>query len=184
MIRLVFVFITGLGACLTGCSPTLQTSDSSSPTTTPTNETNLPVGIIGQIEPIVVYPARIILEARIDTGATLSSIDAYDEKIFERDGKRWVRFYLLDRKTQKKYKFEKPVIRFVRIVQHGEKSRRRPVVSLTVSMGNVVLKRQFTLANRHNFAYQMLLGRNVLSGQAAVDVSVSRTLRPEIVNGD
>ena len=94
-----------------------------------------------------------------------------------------MRFYLLDRKTKKKHKFEKPVIRFIRIVQHDEKSKRRPVVSLTISMGNVVLKRQFTLANRHNFTYQMLIGRNVLSGQAAVDVSVSRTLRPEIVNG-
>lgn len=184
MIRVVLVMIV-LGAVgMAGCAPSPPSADSPYPTTAGVNETNLPVGIIGQVEPIVVYPAGVVLEARIDTGATLSSIDAYDETIFERDSKGWVRFYLLDRKTQKKHKFEKPVVRFVRIVQHGKKSDRRPVVTLTISLGNVVLKRQFTLANRHKFSYQMLVGRNVLSGQAAVDVSVSRTLRPEIVNGD
>lgn len=168
---------------MSGCASSSQPTKSVDALST-VNETNLPVGIIGQVEPIVVYPAKIVLEARIDTGATTSSIDAYDETVFERDGKRWVRFYLLDRKTKKKHKFEIPVARFVRIVQHNEKSPRRPVVTLMISMGKVVLKRQFTLANRHNFAYQMLVGRNVLNGQAAVDVSVSRTLKPEIVDGD
>ncbi|MBN1553589.1 MAG: ATP-dependent zinc protease [Phycisphaerae bacterium] len=183
MIRAGWILFVVGGGFLSGCAAPPEPVNAPSSQPAPP-ETTLPVGIIGQVEPIVVYPARIILEARIDTGATTSSIDAYDETVFERDGKRWVRFYLLDRKTKKKYKFERPVTRFVRIVQHDKKSPRRPVVTLTISMGEVVLKRQFTLANRHNFAYQMLIGRNVLNGQAAVDVSVSRTLNPEIVNGD
>lgn len=169
---------------VSGCSPEPSAQGVSPSRSAGNVETSLPVGIIGQVEPIVVYPAGIVLEARIDTGATTSSIDSYDETLFERDGRRWVRFYLLDRKTKKKHKFEKPVVRFVRIVEHDGKPARRPVVTLTISMGKVVLKRQFTLANRHNFAYQMLVGRNVLNGQAAVDVSVSRTLKPEIVNGE
>ncbi|MBN1942383.1 MAG: ATP-dependent zinc protease [Phycisphaerae bacterium] len=183
MIRLVFVVAAVVGVWFTGCAPPAAV-DAAAGSSAGGNETNLPVGIIGQVEPIVVYPARIVLEARIDTGATTSSIDSYNDAVFERDGRRWVRFYLLDRKTKKKHKFERPVVRFVRIVEHGKKNTKRPVVTLTISMGKVVLKRQFTLANRHNFAYQMLVGRNVLNGQAAVDVSVSRTLRPEIVNGD
>ena len=182
MSRAALVISVVWGAWISGCAPQPQPAKSEEALSV--NETNLPVGIIGQVEPIVVYPAKVVLEARIDTGATTSSIDSYDETIFERDGKRWVRFYLLDRKGKKKHMFEKPVVRFVRIVQHNEKSPRRPVVTLTISMGKVVLKRQFTLANRHNFAYQMLVGRNVLNGQAAVDVSVSRTLKPEIVDGD
>ncbi len=173
-----------MGMWMTGCASQTQPVDQAISSASGINETSLPVGIIGQVEPVVVYPAKIVLEARIDTGATTSSIDSYDDTVFERDGKRWVRFYLLDRKTKKKHKFEKPIVRFVRIVQHNKKSPRRPVVTLTISLGKVVLKRQFTLADRHNFAYQMLVGRNVLNGQAAVDVSVSRTLKPEIVDGD
>ncbi len=143
----------------------------------------LPLGIIGQIEPVVIYPLKLVMEARIDTGATTSSIDARDVKIFERDGRRWARFYLIDRKTGKRHKMEKRLIRRVRILDQEIGFQRRPVVELKVGLGDVVLKRQFSLVDRTDFICPILIGRNVLQGQAMVDVSQSRTLKPEIVNG-
>ena len=47
---------------------------------------------------------------------------------------------------------------------------------MTVKLGNLNLNREFTLADRHNFEYQILIGRNIISGTAAVDPSKSNTL--------
>jgi Uncharacterized protein conserved in archaea len=47
---------------------------------------------------------------------------------------------------------------------------------MTVKLGNLNLSREFTLADRHNFEYQILIGRNIISGTAAVDPSKSNTL--------
>jgi hypothetical protein len=141
---------------------------------------SLPLGVIGQIEPVVLYPSKVVLEARIDTGATTSSIDARDIKFFERDRKRWVRFTLVNPKTKQRHTLEAPVARRVHIVEQDRPTQRRSVVELTIGLGKVVLKRQFSLVDRSGFSYPILLGRNVLHGQAAVDVSVSRTLKPEI----
>ena len=167
------LFLCGL--LLVGCE---QPESSSSPIQTRA----LPVGVIGQIEPVVVYPHGVTMEARIDTGATTSSIDARDITEFERDGKKWVRFFIEDRQTQERHPFEARVVRIASITQHGREDIKRPVVKLTISMGSVVLKREFSLANRHNFMFPVLIGRNVLQDQAIVDVSLTRTLTPEIVN--
>lgn len=42
--------------------------------------------IIGAVEPIYILPMKSAFEARIDTGATTSSLDADDIREFERDG--------------------------------------------------------------------------------------------------
>ena len=42
---------------------------------------------------------------------------------------------------------------------------------MTVKIGKVTLTREFSLANRKNFEYQVLIGRNIIAGTAAVDPS-------------
>lgn len=191
MKRGVCLVVGMIGWCtfvLPGCdSPEVQ------PTSMPTtkrsveNESDVlnsrPMGIIGQIEPVVMLPERIVYDARIDTGATTSSLDAKNLQLFERDGKRWVRFDLVDPTTQKTVQFERAVVRIVRIIQHGREALRRPVVKLMISMGPIILEREFTLADRADFKFPILIGRNVLRNQAIVDVARTRTLTPEIKNG-
>ena len=48
------------------------------------------------MEHVYISPPGILLTARIDTGATTSSIDARNIEPFERDGKRWVRFEVIN----------------------------------------------------------------------------------------
>ena len=107
----------------------------------------------------------------MDTGATTCSIDAFDIKNFERDGRKWVSFKIKSRTSGEQKSFELPVVRIVPIKRHGMPDQQRFSVMLTVKIGHLTLEREFTLTDRSSFDYQVLLGRNLLSGIAVVDVT-------------
>ena len=58
------------------------------------------LGIIGEVEPIYMLPMKAPIVARIDTGATTSSIDADNITPFERDGWNSFSVALQTRKEQ------------------------------------------------------------------------------------
>ena len=135
-----------------------------------------PSNVIGAVERIYFPPMKSPFLARIDTGATTSSIDAENVKRFERDGQRWASFTLVNRETKEKMDFEKPLSRRVKIKRTGEEEH-RITVNMDVKMGKETFVAEFTLNERHDFEYQGLVGRNILSGRAVVDVSISNTLK-------
>jgi len=139
-------------------------------------DNEFPLGIIGEIEPIHIENMENPLFARIDSGADTSSIDAKNIKYFERDGKSWVKFEIVNRKTGERKLFKKRIKRKVRI-KKNQKYDRRKVVLMNVKFGNLSLEREFTLTNRSQFEYQVLIGRNIISGIAIIDVSKSITLK-------
>ena len=51
--------------------------------------------IIGETEMVRITPPQVTLKARIDTGATTTSIDARNITAFERDSKKWVKFSVI-----------------------------------------------------------------------------------------
>ena len=53
--------------------------------------------ILGGIEKVSIDSIKQSFDARVDTGATTSSLNAVDVKEFERDGKNWVKFHLDDK---------------------------------------------------------------------------------------
>ena len=116
------------------------------------------------------------IQARIDTGAETSSIDADNIKPFERDGEKWVAFDIINRTNGEKYHFEKPIRKVTEIVRINEHEKRY-VVEMNIKMGHLLLSNvKFTLAVRDKFNYQVLIGRNVLTGRALVDTALSNTL--------
>ena len=138
--------------------------------------TRLPLGIIGETEVVYLPDFTVPFEARIDTGATTSSMDARDIRSFERDGRKWVSFRVIARNGGESRQYECPVVRTVRIKQHGGDSVERFCVMLTFRMGHLTLEREFTLADRSRFEYPVLVGRNILNGLAAVDPSCRNVL--------
>ena len=72
--------------------------------------------------------------------------------------------------------FEKPLTRRVKIKRTIEEEHRL-TVNMDVRMGKDTFVTEFTLNERHDFEYQGLIGRNILSGRAIVDVSISNTLK-------
>ena len=129
--------------------------------------------ILGQEENVLIEPPGIVLRARIDTGAETSSIDARDIEVFERDGKGWVRFTLLDKKTNAPHTIETKVSRRVKIIQSSldDGYDRRVVVKLKLKIGDFSDFSEFTLTNRDHMEFSILIGRNVLKDVALVDVS-------------
>ena len=132
---------------------------------------DLPLGIIGETEAVDLEGCSVPFEARIDTGATTSSIDARKIRAFERDGKKWVSFEIVSRGEKLSRSYELPVERVASIKRHGAESIQRYTVMLTFRLGHLTLEREFTLADRSRFEYPVLLGRNVINGLAAVDPS-------------
>ena len=114
--------------------------------------------------------------ARIDTGAETSSIDAFNIKEFERDGEPWVSFDVKNRKTKEKRTFEKKIVRKTFIKRQQGENEKRIVVNMEIKIGNQLFTKEFNLGNREKFNYQVLIGRNILSGLAVVDVSIKNSL--------
>jgi hypothetical protein len=126
---------------------------------------------IGQVEYVDIMPLGFRQKGRIDTGAETSSIDAQDIIEFERDGRPWVKFVVKDRNTGEAVELRAPVRRTVLIKQHGVDNVRRQVITLTLAIGGMKDDVEVTLADRENFEYPILIGRNFLQGRALVDVS-------------
>ena len=131
--------------------------------------------IIGEVEPIYFLPMKSPFAARIDTGATTSSLDCQDVEYFERDGEKWVAIKLKNRKTGEEHVFEKKVERSFKVKRAG-KDESRKAIKMDVKMGGEVFSAVFSIADRSNFDYQGLVGRNILTGRFLVDTSTSYTL--------
>ena len=144
------------------------------PQATPQIKTNSK--IIGAIEPVYFPPMKTPFYARIDTGAATSSIDVSNLEQFERDGEKWVSFDLTNRRNNETHHFEKKIHRQIAIKRY-EENERRIVVLMKVKFGGEIINAQFSLAERDKFANQGLIGRNILTGRAIVDTSISHTLK-------
>ncbi|TEW56638.1 ATP-dependent zinc protease [Psychromonas sp. RZ22] len=137
------------------------------------NDAYLDKTVLGQAEWIYISKAKINLKARIDTGATVSSINALNIQRFERDGKKWVRFNLTESKDGKENLIEVPILRTAKIVQSSQpgKVNERPVVKLHVRIGNISHQSEFTLIDRTHMSYPVLIGRTFMQDIVLVDVS-------------
>ena len=132
--------------------------------------------VLGGLEYVYLDPPGINLSARIDTGAQTSSLNALDMIEFERDGKPYIRFNIIDPETKKKIELIRRVRGYTKIKKHKTESQRRPIVRLRVKLGNLDELISFTLVDRSKFKQQILMGRNFLRDLAIVDVSKEYTL--------
>ncbi len=135
--------------------------------------------ILGEQEWVWLDAANHNFKARIDTGATTSSINANEIQEFERDGKTWIKFSLVipnidHPEKSESVSIEAPLTRWARIRQSStDEIDRRPVVSILIRIGSLHEKAQFTLTNRSHMAFPILLGREFFKDIAVVDVSKS-----------
>jgi len=132
--------------------------------------------IIGELEKVRILPADVIYDSRIDTGATTTSIHAGNMEIFERNGKKWVKFDLQgENKTET---VEMKIKEFKNIKRHGAPDQKRAVVTLQLVLGNISHKVDVTLNDRSKFTYPGLIGRNFLKYDMIVDVNKKYTVNP------
>lgn len=137
----------------------------------------LDLPVIGELEDVIVHPSNLRFEARIDTGAKSTSIHAENIQLIEREGKRFVRFSLLDKKNNKLVQLERRFRRKVIIKQQDGDNELRYVVTLWITLGKTKDEIEVTLTDRSVYNYEVLVGRNLLTDRAIVDVSLRHTLR-------
>jgi hypothetical protein len=132
-----------------------------------------PVQVFGWREKVTVGEMTDTMVAKLDTGALTSSLHAENQQLFERDGKKWVKFVLTDpgQAGAKRYDIEAPLARTVLIKEPGGQSERRNVVRLNFQIGERSIKAEFTLNNRHNMICPVLIGRSTIQVLGWVDPS-------------
>ena len=127
--------------------------------------------VLGSEEYFVVEPGGLRLKALVDTGAATSSLSVLDLTPFERDGSDWVRFNLSDGGDAELVKIELPIKRHVRVARPGFDRQRRPIVNMSLTIGEVTHMVEVNLVERGEFEFPLLVGRNFLKDAAVVDVS-------------
>ena len=152
--------------CLTTFSVTInadETSDKDNKHTTI---------IAGWLETVILEPWQIKLRAKLDTGAKTSSLHAIDIDRFKQDGRPWVRFQTHAKTDHSAIKrIELPIKRDVKIKSHHNGATIRPVVELQFCLNGQHYIGEFSLVDRGEFNYPVLLGRRILKQGIMVDAS-------------
>lgn len=129
---------------------------------------------LGFVEWVVMKDTQLRLKARLDTGAKTSSLHAVNVEEFTRNEERWVSFEIPlgdheDQPAEGEFKhddvvivLERPVRRTVLIKRKGAPSQRRYVVDLEFCIAGTMHTTQFSLTDRGNFSYPVLLGRRFM----------------------
>ena len=131
---------------------------------------------IGAVEEITILPWNITLPARIDTGARRTSLDARDLKIV---GKT-VNFRLVN--PNGKDQIIRLPLKGMQRVHSASGNPKRPVVEMTICIGQKKMTIDVNLANRSRMTYPLLVGRNVIKQGFLVDVRQSKILPPACVD--
>ena len=127
--------------------------------------------VIGAVENVILMPWKISLPARIDTGATTTSLDAREMSI--RDDA--VEFRLPESYGGRQMQL--PVKKWKQVRSSGAEQR-RPVVELDVCIGDRLIRIEANLTDRSRVQYPLLIGRDVLEKGFLVDVRKKHTLPP------
>jgi hypothetical protein len=101
-------------------------------------------------------------KARIDTGATSSTIHAEEITILDSTDIKRVQFFLRDDKNLKHGPFQAKLLDLVKVKSSNSSVSRRPVVELKILIHGYQQNARFTLYDRSKMSYRVLVGRDLL----------------------
>lgn len=128
---------------------------------------NKPI-IAGWIEKAFVGEEKISMNAKLDTGAKTSSIHAPGYIKFIRDDQEWVKF-ILRTKKDKTLNVEEPILRTASIRRAKIGVVTRPVIKLKICLAGFSEETEFTLTDRSEMNYPLLIGRRFLGDRILVN---------------
>lgn len=137
--------------------------------------------IIGRFEDIDVVGKALKVPAKIDTGAFRSSIHAQNIKIVTKNSKQVLVCDLLGHPCAPvRRSFETETFSKVIVTNSFGKEEERYEVPIRVKLGPKVFTTSFTLADRSNNLFPVLVGRKLLKGRFLVDVGKSNVDRAKM----
>lgn len=128
--------------------------------------------VTGWVENVYIYPERFVLRAKIDTGAEHSSLHATGVSYYTYQGKRWLRFWLVNRHGEKLL-IKKPVTRTAQIKRHFDEIQERPVITLAMCLAGIIKTVDVNVVDRSGYDHQLLIGRSFLANDFLVDPSAT-----------
>jgi hypothetical protein len=134
-------------------------------------ETEAPKITLGEVEDVILASLGLRFAARIDTGAEISSLDARDVVVSDKQ----VEFNVGRRYGGSRHQLPFVEWRYVRTSMGTEK---RPVVALSICLGPRLFHTVATLKDRSEMSYPFLVGRSALKAGFLVDTSRSRATQP------
>lgn len=139
----------------------------------------------GWLEKVTLEPWGVEVKAKLDSGALTSSLDARDIEHFEKDGQNWIRFRLELENEAGGGSFSKVVERKAQrklVLRGAGGTSRRPTVLMKICVGDRLYEEEFSLRNRNNMLYPILLGRSTIAHLGALDVEKTFLRAPECDN--
>lgn len=119
--------------------------------------------------------------AKVDTGAFRSSIHATDIRVVKKDGHDVLTCRLLGHKSSPDgYPFETTSFGKAVVINSFGHKEERYEVRLRVKLGPKVFTTSFTLSDRGNNLFPVLIGRKLLKGRFLVDVNTSNLNRKQL----
>ena len=137
--------------------------------------------VLGITEMVTLPNLDLKMAAKLDTGAENSSADARNIQFFERDGKRWVKFDL-PRTSDGTVPLELPLKGTIKIKRPGLPSIERPVVMMTMSIGDITQSVPVSLINRGNYELPLLIGRSFMQDLAVIDINQQNIASKSVIH--
>ncbi len=107
------------------------------------------------------------LKAKIDTGATISALHATHIEEFDFKGDKYIKFRLYDSKSYKMIK--KPIVGYKMIKNSFGKKQLRPLINISIKIGNNTIHTIITLTTRSRMTYPVLIGRSALDNNYRIN---------------
>ena len=127
--------------------------------------------VFGVVEKVLFLPENVKVSAKLDTGAKTSSLGVTDMKIVTEDHHKWVYFSVNIKKIGKVH-FKRRLEGYSKIkIRQSEQDAgvtikgyfARPVVLMEIRLGDRQSLVSVNLANRQNFIYTFLIGRDAIT---------------------
>jgi hypothetical protein len=146
-----------------------------SPSSARQNAGSGPRPVMGWLETVFIEPWHRRVTAKLDSGAKTSSLHADNVEHFTKNNRPWVRFSLVDIESRKLETIvvERELVRTALIKSHQNESSKRDVVMMTICKNGRDYEEEFSLVDRSNFNYPVLLGRSFLKDLALVDANAT-----------
>ena len=135
---------------------------------------------VGRVEKIDL-PGLLLynLDAKIDTGAYTSSLHCHHIEPYKKEGKDWVKFYVLDPEhpVYEETQFECPIYKIKQVKSSNALVEERVVIKQKTNFSRFNRTIELSLTNRSEMKFPVLIGRRFLTGHFVVDVSKKYLLK-------
>lgn len=137
---------------------------------------------VGWVERIMIFPERLAFEAKLSPGSEGNVLHGENIEEFKREGERWMRFTLSDRKGVVAT-LERPVVSRVKVRTTSGKIERRYEIRLGFCLHDHYTELDFAIRDRSSFEHEARIGRDALAGNFVIDPAATHVTTPRCKRG-